>query len=264
VYAEVLADHRNREERSACPGNPEEQAWVEKSFLWLIEQFGADTLKSVSVVIPTCEFFPNTYDGSDEVVETLTHVVSGHMKVDPGRLDFLFYQDHVPDSDLVSLYESSRRGTAGLFCRPGADDKIIIGLEMHNLEAPGRLVAVIAHELAHVHLIADNRLSGLDDDHEPLADLLTVFFGLGVFTANAAFHFSHWQEGLQAGWSMRTMGYLPEPIYGHALAVFCWVRQELKPSWSKYLASDVEYYRRRSMRFLRRTQGAGLPVLGRA
>jgi hypothetical protein len=268
-YSQAVQDQRSSEEPPEPPIAEEEKAWakkewVDKSFLWLIEEFGEDTLRSVAVVTPTPEFFPNPYDTSPEAAASLVHTVCGYMHVDPARLDLRFYQDRACCPDSESIWDSPREGAAGRFYRPGADGKVILGLEMSNLEAPHLLVAAAAHELAHVHLLADLRLTGKEDDHEPMADLLTVFLGLGVFTANAVFQFSRSEEGLRHGWKASTMGYLPEPMYGYALAAFCWMRQELKPSWSKYLASNIEHYRKRFLKDLDIDEGAGLPILGPA
>jgi len=54
---------------------------------------------------------------------------------------------------------------------------------------------------------------------EPLTDLLTVFLGFGVFTANAAFRIEQHQDGRSQGWSARRQGYLSEEEFGYALAV---------------------------------------------
>ena len=55
---------------------------------------------------------------------------------------------------------------------------------------------------------------------EPMTDIVTVFPSRGVFTANSSRRFQQYQEGRRYGWSMQRPGYLPEVVYGYALARF--------------------------------------------
>jgi hypothetical protein len=185
------------------------------------------------------------------------------MGIDPDRVDFLLFRDRNDVSDLVPFCQSAHEGAAGLFSQSNQTGKLLLGLEMSHLEDPETLIAVMAHQLSHVHLLADKRLTGQEEDHEPLADLLTVFFGLGLFTANASFRFSQWEGGMRHGWRASRMGYLSEPMWGFALAAFSRVRQDLKPSWSQHLVSSIEHHRKRSMKYLLKTEGSALPKLGR-
>ena len=61
---------------------------------------------------------------------------------------------------------------------------------------------------------------------EPMTDLLTVFLGFGIFNTNCAARLTKWQDERQQGWSMKRLGYLPEEIYGYALARFARDRGE--------------------------------------
>ena len=244
------------------PFAPERKAWVDKSFQWLIRKFGTRTVRSVPVVVPTPEFFPDEYDGSDEAVEKLIHRVCGYMRVDPARFEVMLFESQDPLAGLVPVYQGAREGPAGLFQQAEGSDKMILSLDLAFVDTPEVLVAVAAHELAHVHLIGDKLLTGTEDDHEPLADLLTVFFGLGVFTANAAFQFSQRQAYRQFIWRAGMLGYLSEQTLGYALAVFAWLREDREAEWSKYLDENVDHYRKECAKYLSDTDGAGLPVIG--
>jgi hypothetical protein len=89
-------------------------------------------------------------------------------------------------------------------------------------------------------------------DHEPMTDLLTVFLGLGVFTANSAGRFKQFQDDRSQGWSMQRMGYLPEEVFGYALARFTVERGEDKPEWLRHLSTNVRAYFKRSRAWLAR------------
>ena len=65
--------------------------------------------------------------------------------------------------------------------------------------------------LGHVHLLGHGRIDDEAEDHEPLTDLLTVLFGMGVFTANAVIREHHWDAGPVSGWSINRRGYLGMP-----------------------------------------------------
>ncbi len=97
------------------------------------------------------------------------------------------------------------------------------------------LVATIAHELGHVHLLGDGRISADEEDHEPLTDLLTVFLGVGIFPANSVIRDVNWHSGNMEGWSISRQGYLTAPMFAYALALFAYIRGEYKASWSKHL-----------------------------
>ena len=49
---------------------------------------------------------------------------------------------------------------------------------------------------------------------------------------------------------MQRLGYLPEEVYGYALAKFAMERCEDKPAWAKYLPTNVRAYFKRSSAWL--------------
>jgi hypothetical protein len=81
-----------------------------------------------------------------------------------------------------------------------------------------------------------------------LTDLATIFFGLGIFTANAASEFS----GNAGGWQARHLGYLDQATIGYTLARFSFLRDEAGPSWARYLDTNPAAFMRRSARYLAR------------
>ena len=81
--------------------------------------------------------------------------------------------------------------------------------------------------------MADQRISRDAEDSEPLTDLLTVYFGAGILTANAAFQFGQWHDHQRQGWSATRQGYLSEAQFGYALARFSWYRGDIEAAWRK-------------------------------
>jgi hypothetical protein len=145
---------------------------------------------------------PRKWDRSQAAGADLLQRLCTFMLLDPSRLELSFYS-HRETHNLESAHagESSRSGPAGLFIHPKDRQKLVIALEDSGLDNPATLTATICHELGHVHLLADHRILPDTPDSEPLTDLLTVFFGAGIFNANAVFQFSQWQSHSHQGWS---------------------------------------------------------------
>lgn len=217
---------------------------------WLAEQFGLERMLQAPVVLPSEEHFPDPFDGTEHDAWVLMRRVCGYMGVDPGRVRLGFYSEQEPDLGEQFRPEGFSQGTAGLY-QGGRSERLWI--ETSQLTDPIALVATFAHELGHVHLIGDGRVSPETEDHEPLTDLLTVFMGMGVFTANS-FLRERRQTGLNySSWSLSRQGYLPAPMYGYALALFAWVRSEPRPAWAGALRPDVRTPFNQGLRFLLKT-----------
>jgi len=120
------------------------------------------------------------------------------------------------------------------------------------------VVALLAHELGHIILLHPGLVDCKDPHMEPLNDLLTVFLGLGIFTANAAFRFEQHSDGTSQGWSARRLGYLSEEQFGYALARFAYERGEGKPAWISFLSTNVASYLKLSAAWLTSRHGPRL------
>jgi hypothetical protein len=127
---------------------------------------------------------------------------------------------------------------------------------------PLAAVATLAHELGHVILLDGGHLERDAEDMEPMTDLVTVYLGLGVFTANASRQFRQYQDDRRQGWSMSRLGYLPETVFGYALACFAKERGENQPAWAEQLSTNLKAWFRQSAAWLRkaspRLENAGI------
>src|SRR5215813_6071786 len=150
-----------------CPVSDEVRKWIEESSSWLLHELGIK-LDEVVVILPTPEFFPDLYRAQDEDVEALLSRVCGYMRVDRARLSWELFSDENRElRHLLPSYEASGRGIAGQY-KDEAEGSIRIRLSADNLNDPMALVATIAHELGHVLLLADRKVSRDRKDHEPL------------------------------------------------------------------------------------------------
>lgn len=236
--------------KAKCPVESATREWLDTRWEWLETEFGKEQLLKTRVVLPRPEFFPDPYRGVDEDVRRMLDRVCGYMKIDPTTVELSLYEEREP------RYEGVRqRGTAGVYHSEGT--KFRIWLEVASLNNPLALVATMAHELGHVHLLGHGRISHEEDDHEPLTDLLTVYFGMGVFNANSVFQESNWRDGNYSGWSMGRLGYLGMPEFGYAFARFARARGEDGEEWAHELRLNVRTAFQMAMRYLDEANSRG-------
>lgn len=240
--------------RPTCPVDAIAKGWLEERLGWLSDQFGFDTFTRRAVVLPTADFFPDPYDRSDAAVRRLFERVCRYMEVDPRGIHLEFHRDH---SSLRLTDERGRdipNAAAGLY---GTDSfGTVIRLETTYVDDPMDMVGTIAHELAHHRLLGENRISRDVFDNELLTDLTVVFHGMGIFLANRPHQwdsmFSVWP-----GTSARRPEYMTYPMYGYALALSAWCRNEERPPWAKHLRMDSRASFKQGLRYLRKTGDSG-------
>lgn len=230
-----------------CPlDDPREKAWVELGMQWLSEQFGIEPLLKAEVLLPTPEHFPLPCTGAPEDAERLLGRLCRQLHIEPAGIALEHFQD-----DRMPL-SATGSAAAGVYSERD-DGSAVISLARSTLADPLQLVATLAHELAHRRLLGENRIDPDVADHEQLTDLLPVFFGLGVFAANAVVRESSLEYGARHTWSIRRLGYLPARLFGYALALFAWLRGERRPAWAAPLRRDARTVLRQSLKYLDKT-----------
>ncbi|MBL7134433.1 MAG: hypothetical protein ISS78_10080, partial [Phycisphaerae bacterium] len=235
--------------RPTCPIAAERKEWIEYRMSWLAGQVGLERIKAGPVILPTEEFFPDLFEGSDEAIRALLDRVCEYMGFDPATVAMDLYSEH-RHTDLSPGFsvESEGPGSAGLYYERA--EKTIVALEESNREDPASLVATMAHELCHAYLLGGGRVAREESDQEPLTDLTTVCFGLGLMVANAVIRESRWSRGGWSGWSIGRKGYLTENDLAYALAVYAWARGERKPPWARHLRLNVRSLFSQSLQYI--------------
>ena len=110
------------------------------------------------------------------------------------------------------------------------------------MDDPDWLVSVLAHELGHELLIGSGRVEPSRPDLECLTDLLTVFYGFGIFAANASIALPAHVSG--RGKAPVARGYLRQEALALALAHYCVLRGERRhPAWK----ADLDFLVRARM-----------------
>jgi hypothetical protein len=199
-----------------CPVPDRERDWIHESMAWFRDQSGEGPL-SAPVILPTRDYFPPPYTGSDEDVRRLVGVIAEFMGIQP-RIDVRFSSDIDHVQNLLRLVlggPTSYGGAAGVYSGKGKDGRPVITLDRSNADQPGRLIAVIAHELGHVRLLGERRIWADRKDQEPLT----------------------------------------EQMFGYSLACFALLRGEPNPPWAKYLDTNPRVYMQHGIRYLRHDGG---------
>jgi hypothetical protein len=230
-----------------CPVDVTTKRWIETRFCWLTNELGLDRLQSGQTVLPTKDFLPLTYECTEDGIHDLMCRVASFMNVDSTTLNLGFYEDNTPQYE---GFINSR--SAGLYTTTG--DKFDIWLEVRSLDNPASVIGTLSHEIGHVVLLGQNRVSTDEPDHEELTDLLTVFLGLGIFPANSVVHESNWRDGQLSGWSVGKRGYMSMDMYGYALSLYTLARDDPSPQWASHLRPDVRAALKRSVRYIESTQ----------
>jgi hypothetical protein len=231
-----------------CPVEPEDQEWIEARLEWLAETLGRERLVSGPVVTPTREFFPFDMDGTEDSGRRMFEHVCGIMGVDPEPLVLKYYEGDQPITGGAVEYEWSSDGAAGTYEKR---EQVVISINDELLKHAESFVATVAHELGHVVLLGDGILTGDEEDHEELTDLVTVYYGLGIFSANGSLR-EYQADGLMSySWGWSRLGYLDFPLWGYAHAVYAWMRGEPKPAWARHLRPDVRAHFNQGMKYIR-------------
>jgi hypothetical protein len=230
-----------------CPVSEKARLWTEGSLRWLCGEFGDDVLRG-EVLLPETVFPPGSYTGSEDDVSAVLRRLCDRMGVAMGSIAIEFDDDPdpTPDPRVPVAYRFS--GAAGEYHRRG--QMSVLAIRRRQLRHPVALAATVAHELAHARLLGERRIDQGRSDGEQLTDLATIFFGMGIFTANAAFDFSQ----TQSGWQSSHLGYLGEKLSGYALAYFARLRGERDPAWAAALDTNPRAYVRQGLRYLQHAQ----------
>ena len=232
---------------------------MDEGFRRLEKMLGRRRMLEATVILPTPEYFPDPYDESSATADKLFERVCRYMHVDRSHIQLEIFPDETEElRDILPYWRGDSGGCAGFYTRETAEKdnrdederRMLVALRSTQLEDPLSLVATMAHELGHVILLGGELMNSKTPDHERMTDLLTVFLGLGIFTANSAGRFKQYQKERRYGWSMQHLGYLPQEVYGYALARFAAERCEGKPQWEKHLSTNVRAYYKRSRLWL--------------
>ena len=251
--------------RSAdCPVDATWKAWLDASWERLRERFGREACATRPMVLPTPVFFPEPYDESDEAARRMVGHVQSAMGLGERtiRVQFVDY-DNPKDPMPPHMATETTQADPEFFAEQYGGDEVTLLLFDDLREDPLGLVVRAATELAHVYLFEDRWLDDALETRTSLADLVAVYFGMGVFVANAAIRVHSYLNKDDEVWHVSQAGTLSQEAFGYALALFA--REKEDPSsaesdrahekrvqsWEQHMQVDIRAYFRQSRRFLR-------------
>jgi hypothetical protein len=232
-----------------CPVNIREKTWIELRMQWLIDRLGSERIAAVKVVTPSPADFPDPYAGSDEDIRRIFAFICQRMRVPRDSVELqVFDEEPAPigvggGGSRLGVYEQ-RKSKSG---------RHIVWIERSETVDLRHFISTAAHELAHSVLLGESLLKATDADHEFITDLLPVQLGFGIFGANAVVREKNDHLGATLSWwSVAKTGYLPPRMFGYALAVFAWLRDD-EAKWSRYLRADPRSVFKAGLAYLRKT-----------
>lgn len=233
--------------RPSCPCDPTAKQWVEERLRWLAEQFGLHILLERRIVLPTDEFFPDRWDGSDDAARAMFRRVCEYMLVKPGAVSLDLFHDATP-TPIAHNFGFA----AGTWNQEHPWMQSTVRIERGGLWEPSNLVGVMAHELAHQKLLGERRYDRNAFDSELLTDLTAVYFGFGVFLANnprkSTGKLEYWPDT-----RLRRPEYMSGGMLGYAMAHIAWHRDEEPPEWARCLRRAPRAEFNASLKYLQHT-----------
>lgn len=224
------------------------QVWLNQRVAWIVKEFGTEHIRQVECVLPTSSRLAEYRGGTDQEVIEYFGKIARDVGLDPDQIDFSI-EDHL---------ETSEGGLAlGLYSEP-EEGRFSIAMLARELGDPYALAATLVHELCHVHLLGRRRIDADAHDHEPLTDLLCVFMGYGIISANSVINVQTLGLGAYQEHQAGRQGYMSMAMYGYSLALFARLRNEDGQPWRRHMRADVRDAFDQSLKFFQRH---GLPDL---
>jgi hypothetical protein len=247
-----------------CPVSAPRQIWIETSMKWFADEFGREPLDAGIVLQgPNLQ---SGYTGTPRQIRRLVAGVCTAMSL--GSIDLVLEFFDLREMDDAE----ARKGKRAVGHYYVEDGRPVIGLDVSEASDAGYLTAIIAHELCHVRLLGEGRITRERKDHERLTDLLTVYFGFGIFSTNAALRYGETKRGFsikpQGYLDERTLnaarndgysriGYLSEAEFAYAMACYAWLRGEPEPEWAADLDPGPRVHLEQGLAYLSRNARRG-------
>jgi hypothetical protein len=243
-----------------CPVDNDRKEWIEDSFMWFLDHFGEDAFKKSETILPSNKGFPERLFANERTVRTFLEVICGFMDVDYKTVNLKVFTP-TGFEKFYPLASPNMMGSSpcGLYYHYAKKHQVAI--EQSLLGSPPALVATIAHELAHAKLQSGRAADEKKGTEELLTDLATIFFGMGIFTANSIFGVGHFATAQNQGWRATKDGYIDEATAGYALALFAYMKGEQKPAWTKFLESNPKHYFKQGLKYLVKTGDTKVKVV---
>lgn len=223
------------------PVTIEDEEWIISSYKWFEKTFKLDLFEQ-DIYLPTKGFLDFEFSGSEDDAIKIVELIANKLTVESSSsIEVYFFDEFQPmeftDEGIYSNYEEGTQLTDGLYSKI-IDGIYQIGIEKTLLKNPTKLIATIAHELAHVKLLGEDRL---EENDEHLTDLTASLFGFVIFLANGSINsMSTWSGNSHSGWKIGGgSGYLHYKVYAFLIAYWIYKKEDLKPDWLNFLNKEI-------------------------
>lgn len=220
------------------PLDTELRKYFEYNLLWLESEFKDMPIEQRKVYLPNEIDFPFAWDGKEEAAIKVFKIVAEAMQINFEEIDVQFYSEGMTElnSGTMPIYlesDAEEVYSGGLFFGKNEEGKYEVSINKNVLSDFEALVATTAHEFAHIKLMGEKRVV---ENDEMLTELSVVFFGFGVFAANASFRF--FKDNIKWGFSRN--GYLMIEEWAYCLALLAFLRNDDNEKWSNILNPTVK------------------------
>lgn len=204
------------------PLSPWEKAWTEHRFRWFTDQLGLSSLLEVETLSVDDPRIPSLT--SVEQVEELVQFLAGWMRYDLNQVNVQVFGQTVGSDQLQRIDEGQ------------------VTVQVHESQVGDReqLVASLARQLAREMLVNGPLHDAKRADLQWTTDLLPAFLGLGVFAANTPLREPEKEPSHFAWWGKRQRTYLPSRVFGYAMALRSFVRDEAVDGYADSLRPDAQ------------------------
>ena len=217
-----------------------DKEWVEESFAWFFQQFGTQIFSESPLILSPKDLLPH-YD-SEKFPDTQSVVEALCMKLAIPLEQIFFDPIYRGEIDKYGLY-SGILGTYSSYIDPKTSRELYhITLNMEENIELQEIFGTLIHEFCHIKLLGENRITIYQNhDHEYLTDLLTIFWGFGVISANEAFYSGGEYDGLFMFNYIGSKGYLPLEVWAYGLALYAILQGKPRISWPNMLGEEVRH-----------------------
>jgi hypothetical protein len=229
----------------------EDENWVTSAYEWFGETFKID-LEKQEIYLPTPEFLGFEYSGCEEDAIKVVDLIAEKLNVGEVTINVYFFEEFQPmeftDEGVYSNYEGEADIVDGSY-EEVIDGIYEVGIERTLLKNPMKLIATVAHEVAHIKLLGEKRL---DENDEHLTDLSASLFGFIVFLANSSINkMDTWSGNTHSGWNIGGgSGYIHPKVYPFLIAYWAIKKNEKNPAWFSFLDKEILKDVKKSIKYL--------------
>lgn len=203
------------------PLNEERRRSIDDAFLYLQELFGKDILRKKTMRTIDDKIFPIELKDAEDIFR-LAQNIAQIMDINPQKIVLDYFS------------ENEYHEAAGLYKGKDEEGNYHVDLLDNIYGDVEKVVAVLAHEFAHIKLLGEERMQ---ENSEELTDMVTLIYGFGIFNSNVVFKLTG--DHIERSWTSSSTGYLSQADWGYLFALYQYVSGNTAPDWLNYLNKTI-------------------------